>query len=1041
MSNWCFSYSVRLYGWRLMLHSGSPQCIQAIFLRMEKDRRFNFKLLVPPRVNNNQVSAVKPQETVDNGAELGPSKYFAKDQSKPFLNKNVVAPTKPTRQDALKMKVAPTEKERECSPGLLYSKIFDEVEKIKCWKAKVDCVAVQSERKLQENKRTIDSQRNAIKELQFENESLSIKLEEQISENEDLTNKNNATRNLCNILKETFERSADKMQILESEREETHHLLMENSNSVQKLIAAFDHLRSQAEADQKELQTVKEAVLQFEALKEKYQQEHAMKEKEVLTFKTNLQDKEGELKKVQCDLHDAQDQYKLLQQATNQQSEDLKNLKMEQESLREKLHSAEQCCKDIETNRKAIAAMLEESKEEYAQVVSSKDLSLQELCRVKNEQAEKLERVQAIVLELQNALAFEEQRSKECEAKLMVNNKELERSKLLLETKEQSARKDEQIRILESELDKSMTSMELMKGKTDVLEVTVNQLQMELSAKAQTAQLSMSKAEMTFAENERLRKACEAAEKAEEASMEKCSVMESQLGELKEQLFNEMKKTEECSIVMLQLKEELPQYQTKYEELLSNFNDVQNEKKAVEQQFEDRTSNVKAMEANLKVSEEKAVKLTKHVQRLEVENQQLREEVLAIPTLIKAQCEEKLTTLQKNMEDNCEHLQKKLTKSESQVKAAEAKLSNLRKKIGTNHKAQGEYQKEIKMLKKQMAKEIEKSSQLENKVNSLRKESQNLKRQHEEKHQKLLKDFKSTSSVAADLDNEILKLRSTTAEAIKSKEDAELKCQHKTADMVALMEKHKSQYDRMVEEKDAELDVIKKREMEAVACRKSLELDVSKLKIENGQLKKQLMTEKGNFQKDLSDLRKELSSLKFSWLSEEKNKKASAFNTNEGRCADTPRSTSSKMNVFDFSKESDTGSIGKTNGTTPQNKEMRREDLTAPESAASRVSRTSKIKTYRIRTPPSIGKLASLEKRTIELESDSSDPNNLWTWASTSESCFPGLLSKCNKKSPAQKSPGNALKLAAMKRMRDAGWTAVVGCDKKKKMTHEKIFA
>lgn len=93
--------------------------------------------------------------------------------------------------------------------------------------------------------------------LQFGNESLSLKLEEQISENEDLRNKygiclfkvlrvtlhvlcnsqmnvyfltidvlstlnilfpnfkyrNNATRNLCNILKDTLERSSKKMHL------------------------------------------------------------------------------------------------------------------------------------------------------------------------------------------------------------------------------------------------------------------------------------------------------------------------------------------------------------------------------------------------------------------------------------------------------------------------------------------------------------------------------------------------------------------------------------------------------------------------------------------------------------------------------------------------------------------------------------------------------------------------------------------------------------------------------------------------------------
>lgn len=41
----------------------------------------------------------------------------------------------------------------------------------------------------------------------------------------------------------------------------------------------------------------------------------------------------------------------------------------------------------------------------------------------------------------------------------------------------------------------------------------------------------------------------------------------------------------------------------------------------------------------------------------------------------------------------------------------------------------------------------------------------------------------------------------------------------------------------------------------------------------------------------------------------------------------------------------------------------------------------------------------------------------------------------------SHKSPGNSLKVAAMKRMRDAGWTAVTGCDKKKKKSNEKIFA
>lgn len=52
------------------------------------------------------------------------------------------------------------------STGELYTKLFDEVEKIKSWKVKVDTDTMEKERKLQDNKRTIENQRKAIQDLQ-----------------------------------------------------------------------------------------------------------------------------------------------------------------------------------------------------------------------------------------------------------------------------------------------------------------------------------------------------------------------------------------------------------------------------------------------------------------------------------------------------------------------------------------------------------------------------------------------------------------------------------------------------------------------------------------------------------------------------------------------------------------------------------------------------------------------------------------------------------------------------------------------------------
>lgn len=56
--------------------------------------------------------------------------------------------------------------QKKCSSVQLFSKMFDEVEKIRCWKVQTDSDVTEKERKLQENKRVIESQSRTIQELQ-----------------------------------------------------------------------------------------------------------------------------------------------------------------------------------------------------------------------------------------------------------------------------------------------------------------------------------------------------------------------------------------------------------------------------------------------------------------------------------------------------------------------------------------------------------------------------------------------------------------------------------------------------------------------------------------------------------------------------------------------------------------------------------------------------------------------------------------------------------------------------------------------------------
>lgn len=58
----------------------------------------------------------------------------------------------------------------------------------------------------------------------------------------------------------------------------------------------------------------------------------------------------------------------------------------------------------------AVTAALEQSKEEYAQIICSKDLSLQELNAIKSQQATKLEQIETTIQQLQNSLTVKIQR-------------------------------------------------------------------------------------------------------------------------------------------------------------------------------------------------------------------------------------------------------------------------------------------------------------------------------------------------------------------------------------------------------------------------------------------------------------------------------------------------------------------------------------------------------------------------------------------------------------------------------------------------------
>uniref|UniRef100_H3DLQ0 Synaptonemal complex protein 1 n=1 Tax=Tetraodon nigroviridis TaxID=99883 RepID=H3DLQ0_TETNG len=807
-----------------------------------------------------------------------------KEQTIPVPNTRLVAPAKPTQQGFPKMKVVPPlEKEEKKSNSVqLFSKLFDEVEKIRCWKVQTDCDATEKERKLQESKRIIENQNRTIQELQFCNESLNMKLQEQADDNESLRNKNNATKNMCNILKDTFQRTAEKMQIFESEREETHNLFVDNNESIQKLIGAFESLRFKAEADQQEMQKVKENLLHFEDLKEKYHHDCNIKEKEVIDLQTKLKDKENELQKILHEFGETQKCCGQLQETKNEQSELLKRSKAEHDSLLQELHNAKQCCEETQVkvsffvvkcnkNYNVITVILEQTKEENAVIMQNKDAKIKELNRVQDQQAEKLEQSQANIQELQKSLALETQ---------------------------------------------SLTPKKKFNGQFE----------------------SMSGAKA-----------------------------------LKDELCTNIKELDKRNALLVKI----------------NLNVYLTEEAAEQSAKKD---------LELKLLQDDLVRRIK-----------IFEKSGDLPVF---HCLRNWVIFHR--------------------RSVAEKLKNLFDTVIYNLN---------KLLKKQVAKEMAKSSQLQTAISDQQKEHDKLQKCHEEETRRLFSDLESKSALASELSNQGEKHKLTAVEAIKNKEETELKCQQKI-DMVALMEKHKGHYERIVGEKDAELVIKKKKETETFANCKSLqELELESLKTDIIQLKIQLkteVTEKENLLEKLSDMKKEMSSITTSLPADVQNKESLDSESKHGRCAETPKENFSRRYAFEFSK---TPASKKDDRSAAFQRKTDLEDL--KKSNSSRTNETSKIRSYRIKTPPSaVDTCWKVGTMDLDSKSDSSDQSDILSFAGASSSA---QLSKANIvpkiRSPARQKSPEKLKLAAMKRMRDAGWTAVIGSDQKRKKINEKIFA
>ncbi|KAM6041050.1 synaptonemal complex protein 1 [Theristicus caerulescens] len=981
---------------------------------MEKEKPF--KLFVPPRLSGGQVSAVKPQtSTRATGLCQGFNKCPDDDFNLPFVMLSTPNGGEITDSDAISQQVklcSEVDEENIETMNELYSKLYKEAEKIKRWKLNVESELKQKERKLQENRKIIEAQRKAIQELQFENEKISLKLEDEICENKDLLKENSASRHLCHLLKETCTHFTEKSTKYEHEREETRQLYVELNNNVERMIMAFEELRVQAENTRQEMCfKLKEEAEKVDKFEKECKLEVSMKEKQISVLTIQSDEKDDIIRDIKTQLQESKNKIADLVEAKRHEEEMLKESQINQEHLRAELEEAKVSLQKMEVTQKSLETELESAVKALIQVTGEKEAQVEECKKNMALNASLREEFETSISNFKSLLQKEQNRLEKYE----------DESKLLtLELRNKSAELEEMTKLKcdkEMQLEELSETLEKVEGllvKKKDLEATVENLQ-----------------------------------EREKETKNVLQIREKEIHDLKVQLTSTAEKEQDYLKQLMTLNTDLEQEALKNEQLTVHINKLLLEKEQIVQEKSGMATELKKLQESHEDSRKKEENTKQLVEKLEESNGQLRNELESLKKMAK-KGEENKSKLDER-EENAKSIENEISRKEKQLKLLENKLNNLKKQVENKNKCIEELQQENKVLKKKITAESKKTSICEGKVNKLQLEMENMNKQHKETVDIYQKDIETKKVNENKLLEEVEKMRLLADEATLTQRETDIRCQHKITEMVALMEKHKHEYDKMVEEKDTELKLFKIKEQEQLSSKRSLESELSCLKSELSSLKEQLKAEIEEKEK----------------LAKESPKNMVPENEKKHKKIQTHFSETPKPHL-----DLDCASINVKNKKSPNDipikvNMMEKKKMPPSISAKSPLGSPS-LKTYIIKTPP-IHKLQSesinlhSEQCTrkkqkvllrLDAQSDSSEHSDLLSIVSEEEMFkklykdYPQasqLYAMTPKKKPSTsnvKTPGSVLKLTTMRKMREAGWTAVSKMDRKRKIKEaENLFS
>ncbi|XP_045196675.2 interaptin-like [Mercenaria mercenaria] len=743
----------------------------------------------------------------------------------------------------------------------LHAKLHQEADKIRKWKNQTELDMKQKDRKIQESSHTIDSLRKSILDIQLQNESLSMALQEEISNREDILQKVSATRNLCSVLKDHLAKTEAKVAECEVEKTEVKYLEQEHKRQFESLSEKFKELQVARDEDNKQFSNqISVLSEEKECLGQELKHSKQEAETKLKVLNQQLDDKNIEIRDIRAQVQKNNDKIHHLEKTIDSLTQDLETSKDQLENATKKHDDLSKQLETTRMDKEKLEQKFSDSKSNVQQL-TNKCTDLQ--TELNSERQEHSEQIQA----LQSELDQQKEQLNQKQIKLQFLQNDFDSASTLLE--EVKSSKD--ILIMEkAELQNRVTELE--KQNAELLSkheencITLNQMTETISGlQGQLVTSQQEGANLLLQLNE-IRAHLSAVETEKLQLDEKIRVIESDMvckkagmTDLQRELVEKTEQITNLSQKIELLEEQLQNEQYNHSQTQAEMKVCQNELGCNQKELAMKMEQLKRLQKELETLNKKNEGLAETLKHKETTETELREEIAALQSEL-ALLRENNETLLEERQQSDEALHGKLLSKEKTASDLETKNKSLKSDITTKNKHIKELEKEIRSLKSKLTSEnkcvesknlelLKLQSDMETEAASKSELESKIKEQDE--HVKRVQEELKTAEKTAKESKEYAE------KCLAEKDQMFSQCESQRTEMSSIMQGYRSDLDKNLTKKEKEVETLKHK-LETMKTKHKKEMDdkVSKLNSQIEQLRKTISDsgyQMENLQKNFSE--------------------------------------------------------------------------------------------------------------------------------------------------------------------------------------------